>query len=110
MTVDRSPSDQAWAVRANSKTTLQDVVLVPLNKITEANLSDFFFDVFQASKTARLTYYHMSEEELFALFDKVRSKLTQSASAPERIFYSDTYQQASRRNVYLVRQVIYSSS
>ena len=30
----------------------------------------------------------MSEEELFALFDIVRSKLTQNASAPERVFYS----------------------
>ena len=135
MAMDRSPADQAWAVQATSKATLQEALdelearidvqksrlravtdfykLAPLNKITEANLSDFFFDVFQASKTARLTYDHaafkllqhipecsklcndggiksdMSGEELFALFDKVRSKLTESASAPERVFYSE---------------------
>ena len=135
MAMDRSPADQAWAVQVTSKARLQEALdelearidvqksrlravtdfykLAPLNKITEANLSDFFFDVFQAGKTARLTYDHaafkllqhipecsklcndggiksdMSGEELFALFDKVRSKLTESASAPERVFYSE---------------------
>jgi hypothetical protein len=134
MAVDRSTADQAWAVVATSKNTLEEALneleahidvqksrlgavtdfyrLAPSIKITETNLSDFFFEVFQASKTARLTYDHaafkllqhipecsklcndviksdMSEEDLFALFDQVRSKLTRGTSAPERVFYSD---------------------
>ena len=135
MAVDRSPAEQAWAVVATSKTTLEEALnelearidvqksrlravtdfykLAPLNKIIEANLSGFFFDVFQASKTAGLTYDHaafkllqhipecsklcndsiiksdMSEEQLFALFDKVRAKLTEGSSNSEMVFYSE---------------------
>ena len=76
--VDRSPADQAWASKAAKHTTLKEALdelelrldgkptrfvavktffeLKPAARISLTNLSEFFFDVLEAGKSAEMTF------------------------------------------------------